>query len=194
LLIFAALLDILDGQVARLRGRVTRFGAFFDSVLDRYSDIIVYVGIMVFYARPQAERSMLLLTVTGLALVGSVLVSYARARAESLNIACKVGFLERPERLVLLIIGSLTATGDPSNPFLHKMPQVLWVLAVLSHWTVVHRIYHTWLQSRVRDRAALVVAAEPDSSQNFVHADYSVPRTEAIADFGSPKREANAGV
>src|SRR6185295_4109670 len=69
LLIFAALLDILDGQVARVRGRVTRFGAFFDSVLDRYSDIIVYVGIMVFYARAQAERSILLVTVTGLALV-----------------------------------------------------------------------------------------------------------------------------
>ena len=197
LLIFAALLDILDGQVARLRGRVTRFGAFFDSVLDRYSDIIVYVGIMVFYARAQAERSILLVTVTGLALVGSVLVSYARARAESLNIACKVGFLERPERLVLLIIGSLTATGDPSNPFLHKMPQVLWVLAVLSHWTVVHRIYHTWLQSRAPDRAALVSAVaerEQDDSQKFIHPDYSVPRTEAIADFGSPKREANAGV
>jgi CDP-diacylglycerol--glycerol-3-phosphate 3-phosphatidyltransferase len=197
LLIFAALLDILDGQVARLRGRVTRFGAFFDSVLDRYSDIIVYVGIMVFYARAQAERSMLLVTVTGLALVGSVLVSYARARAESLNIACKVGFLERPERLVLLIIGSLTATGDPSNPFLHKMPQVLWVLAVLAHWTVVHRIYHTWLQSRAPERAALEAAVEerePENSQNFVHPDYSVPRTEAIADFGAPKREANAGV
>jgi|RhiMetdeSRZDD1v2_1073273.scaffolds.fasta_scaffold96666_3 CDP-diacylglycerol--glycerol-3-phosphate 3-phosphatidyltransferase len=197
LLIFAALLDILDGQVARLRGRVTRFGAFFDSVLDRYSDIIVYVGIMVFYARAHSERSILLVTVTGLALVGSVLVSYARARAESLNIACKVGFLERPERLVLLIIGSLTATGDPSNPFLHKMPQVLWVLAVLSHWTVVHRIYHTWLQSRATDRTAFVAAVEerePDSSKNFAQPDYSVPRTEAIADFGSPKREANAGV
>ena len=127
---------------------------------------------------------MLLLTVTGLALVGSVLVSYARARAESLNIACKVGFLERPERLVLLIIGSLTATGDPSNPFLHKMPQVLWVLAVLSHWTVVHRIYHTWLQSRAPDRAALVAAAEetePESSQNLFWGLSS--RTEAIADF-----------
>jgi len=123
-------------------------------------------------------------------------VSYSRPRAESLNIACKVGFLERPERLVLLIIGSLTAAGNPANPFLHKMPQVLWVLAVLSHWTVVHRIYHTWLQSRAPDRAALVAAVEEresGSSQNFVHPDYSVPRTEAIAEFGSPKREANAG-
>jgi phosphatidylglycerophosphate synthase len=155
LLILAALVDMLDGRVARLRGRVTRFGAFFDSVLDRYSDIVVYVGIMIFYSQ---EGATLLVALTGLALVGSVLVSYSRARAESLNIACKVGFLERPERLVLLIIGSLTAVGPSSNPFLHKMPQILWVLAVLSHWTVVHRIYHTWRELRETDRAAVEAA------------------------------------
>jgi len=178
LLIFAALFDMLDGQVARRRGRVTRFGAFFDSVLDRYSDIVVYVGIMVFYASDTGERSMLFVALTGLALVGSVLVSYSRARAESLNIACKVGFLERPERMVLLIIGSLTSMGPASNPFLYKMPQVLWVLAILSHWTVVHRIYHTWRELRETDRAA--VEAEIDKrkgaqgSEKLVRADYSV--------------------
>ncbi len=159
LMIVANLFDMLDGQVARLRGRVTRFGAFFDSVIDRYSDIIVYVGIMIFYARDTVAHSTLLVALTGLALVGSVMVSYSRARAESLSIACKVGFLERPERVVLLIIGSLTMTGSPSNPFLHKMPQVLWVLAILSHWTVVHRIYHTWRELRQTDRAAVEAAA-----------------------------------
>lgn len=178
LLIFAALFDMLDGQVARRRGRVTRFGAFFDSVLDRYSDIVVYVGIMVFYASDTAERSMLLVALTGLALVGSVLVSYSRARAESLNIACKVGFLERPERMVLLIIGSLTSMGPVSNPFLYKMPQVLWVLAILSHWTVVHRIYHTWRELRETDRAAVEAALEKrkdaQGSEKLVRADYSV--------------------
>ena len=158
LLILAALADMLDGKVARLRGRVTRFGAFFDSVLDRYSDIIVYVGIMFFYARTTAQHSTLLVALTGLALVGSVLVSYSRARAESLNIACKVGFLERPERLVLLIIGSLTQIGPPSNPFLYKMPHILWVLTALSHWTVIHRIYHTWRELRENDRAAVEAA------------------------------------
>src|SRR5918911_195022 len=164
LMILANLFDMLDGQVARLRGRVTRFGAFFDSVIDRYSDIIVYVGIMVFYARDTVAHSTLLVALTGLALVGSVLVSYSRARAESLDIACKVGFLERPERVVLLIIGSLTMIGDASNPFLHKMPQVLWVLAVLSHWTVVHRIYHTWRELRAPDRAAVeAVRAEREA-------------------------------
>lgn len=177
LMILANLFDMLDGQVARSRGRVTRFGAFFDSVIDRYSDVIVYVGIMVFYARDTAAHSTLLVALTGLALVGSVMISYSRARAESLDIACKVGFLERPERVVLLIVGSLTEFGAAGNPFLHKMPQVLWVLAVLSHWTVVHRVYHTWREMRAPDRAAVEVARiqrEEADQKALMRADYSV--------------------
>ncbi|HJQ24234.1 MAG TPA: CDP-alcohol phosphatidyltransferase family protein [Blastocatellia bacterium] len=174
LMILANIFDMFDGQVARLRGRVTRFGAFFDSVIDRYSDIIVFVGIMVYYARPTAGHSTLLVTLTGLALVGSVMISYSRARAESLDIACKVGFLERPERVVLLIIGSLTEVGPAASPFLHKMPQVLWVLAVLSHWTVVHRIYHTWRELRETDRAAVKAAQAKLEADSLVSADYSI--------------------
>jgi CDP-diacylglycerol--glycerol-3-phosphate 3-phosphatidyltransferase len=178
LMILANVFDMLDGQVARLRGRVTRFGAFFDSVIDRYSDIIVYVGIMVFYARDTEKHSTLLVALTGLALVGSVMVSYSRARAESLDIACKVGFLERPERVVLLIIGSLTEIGPASNPFLHKVPQVLWVLAVLSHWTVVHRVYHTWRELREPDRAAVeaerVKRQEAPGGEKLLRPDYFV--------------------
>src|ERR1044071_408306 len=174
LMIFANLFDMLDGQVARLRGRVTRFGAFFDSVIDRYSDVIVYVGIMVFYARDTASHSTLLVALTGLALVGSVMISYSRARAESLDIACKVGFLERPERVGLLIVGSVTEIGPATNPFLHKMPQVLWVLAVLSHWTVVHRVYHTWRELREPDRAAVEAAQAKLEADSLVRADYSV--------------------
>ena len=177
LMILANLCDMLDGQVARLRGRVTRFGAFFDSVIDRYSDVIVYVGIMVFYARDGASHSTLLVALTGLALVGSVMISYSRARAESLEIACKVGFLERPERVVLLIIGSLTQIGPANSPFLHKMPQVLWVLAVLSHWTVVHRVYHTWREMRGVDRASVEAARikrEETHEQDLVRANYSI--------------------
>jgi CDP-diacylglycerol--glycerol-3-phosphate 3-phosphatidyltransferase len=174
LMILANIFDMFDGQVARLRGRVTRFGAFFDSVIDRYSDIIVFVGIMVFYARNTREHSTLLVALTGLALVGSVMISYSRARAESLDIACKVGFLERPERVVLLIIASLTEVGPPTSPFLHKMPQVLWVLAVLSHWTVVHRIYHTWRELRETDRAAVEAAQAKIEADSLMRADYSV--------------------
>jgi len=178
LMILANLFDMLDGRVARLRGRETRFGAFFDSVIDRYSDIVVFVGIMMFYARDTSGHSTLLVGLTGIALVGSVMISYSRARAESLNIACKVGFLERPERVVLLIIGSLTEIGPASSPFLHKMPQVLWILAVLSHWTVIHRIYHTWRELREPDRAAVEAAqarrrAAP-GGEKLVRADYSV--------------------
>jgi CDP-diacylglycerol--glycerol-3-phosphate 3-phosphatidyltransferase len=177
LMIFANFFDMLDGHVARLRGRATRFGAFFDSVIDRYSDIIVFVGIMVFYARSTPAHSTLLVALTGLALVGSVMVSYSRARAESLDIKCKVGFLERPERVVLLIIGSLTEIGPQNNIFLHKMPQVLWVVALLSHWTVVHRIYHTWRELRAPDRAAIEMrkkeAPAPDD-RNVVAADYLI--------------------
>ena len=178
LMILANVFDMLDGQVARLRGRVTRFGAFFDSVIDRYSDIIVYVGIMVFYARDTEKHSTLVVALTGLALVGSVMVSYSRARAESLDIACKVGFLERPERVVLLIIGSLTEIGPASNPFLHKMPQVLWVLAALSHWTVVHRVYHTWRELREPDRAAVeaerLKREEAPGGEKILRPDYFV--------------------
>ena len=173
LMILANIFDMFDGQVARLRGRVTRFGAFFDSVIDRYSDVIVFVGIMVFYARNTERHSTLLVALTGLALVGSVMISYSRARAESLDIACKVGFLERPERVVLLIIGSLTEVGG-SHPLLNKMPQVLWVLAVLSHWTVVHRIYHTWRELRETDRAAVKAAQAKLEADSLVRADYSV--------------------
>lgn len=156
-LIFANIFDILDGRVARLTGRVTKFGAFFDSVMDRYSDIIVLLGIIIFYARDTVDHSTLYVALTGIGLVGSVLVSYTRARAESLIPRCKVGFLERPERVVLLVIGSLTEIG-PQHFLLHKMRAVIWILAVLSHWTVIHRVYHTWRETclaEAQEREAL---------------------------------------
>src|SRR4029079_7308400 len=102
-LVLANVFDMLDGSVARLQHRVTRFGAFFDSVIDRYSDTIVFVGIMIFYARDTQYHSTLYVALTGIVLIGSVLISYTRARAEGVHIACKVGFLERPERVVLII-------------------------------------------------------------------------------------------
>jgi len=156
-LLFANVFDILDGAVARKLQRVTRFGAFFDSVIDRYSDITVFVGITTYYAR---EHSNLYVVLSGIAIVGSVLVSYTRARAESLIPKCKVGFLERPERVVLLIIGSLTEVPWAGQHFyLHKMHQVIWLMAVLSHWTVAHRVYHTWRE--VREHNAVKIEPEP---------------------------------
>ena len=143
-LIVANLFDMLDGQVARLSGRVTRFGGFLDSSLDRLSDMVIFVGLMVFYARDTEFHSTLNVFLAGAGLMGSVMVSYASARAESLIPKCDVGFLRRPERVVLFIIGALSTHPDSKNFFANRMPAVLWVLAVGSYWTFAHRMYHTW--------------------------------------------------
>jgi CDP-diacylglycerol--glycerol-3-phosphate 3-phosphatidyltransferase len=143
-LIVANLFDMLDGQVARLSGRVTRFGGFLDSSLDRLSDMVVFVGLMVFYARDIPAHSTLNVFLAGAGLMGSVMVSYASARAESLIPKCDVGFLRRPERVVLFIIGALSTYPGSNNFFANRMPAVLWVLAVGSYWTFAHRMYHTW--------------------------------------------------
>jgi CDP-diacylglycerol--glycerol-3-phosphate 3-phosphatidyltransferase len=126
----AGFLDMLDGQVARREGRVTPFGAFFDSTLDRYSDMALYMGLLVYYAVIGRSSYVILAAV---ATAGSVMVSYSRARAESLIPLCKVGFMERPERMVLLIIGGA----------FKRMAPVLWVIAVVSTITVIHRITFT---------------------------------------------------
>src|SRR3954464_13437549 len=159
-LIVANLFDMLDGQVARLSGRVTSFGGFLDSSLDRLSDMVVFVGLMVFYARDTEFHSTLNVFLAGAAMMGSVMVSYASARAESLIPKCDVGFLRRPERDVLLIIGALTTHPGSKNPFLNRMPAVRWVLAVGSYWTFAHRMYHTWLEvNRVEAEYAREAAA-----------------------------------
>ncbi len=131
IIILAGLFDMLDGEVARVSRSETRFGAFYDSVIDRYSDIILLQGLMVWYARQQRLGYVVLV---GVVFMGAVMTSYSRARAESLIPTCKVGFMERPERIVLLIIGGLA----------NRMDAVLWVLAVLGNWTVIDRIYYTW--------------------------------------------------
>ncbi len=131
IIILAGLFDMLDGEVARVSRTETRFGAFYDSVIDRYSDIIILQGLLVYYARHQMLEYVVLV---GVVIMGAVLTSYTRARAESLIPSCKVGFMERPERIVLLIIGGLA----------NRMEAVLWILAILGNWTVISRIYYTW--------------------------------------------------
>lgn len=123
--------DLVDGRVARASNQVTRFGGFFDSVVDRYSDASLFFGLLVFYAR---GNRFFYVVLTALVMISAIMVSYARARAESLIGTCRVGFMERPERLVLLIIGAL----------FNVMAPVLWVIAVLSTITVIHRIIYTW--------------------------------------------------
>ena len=158
-LIVANLFDMLDGQVARLSGRVTRFGGFLDSSLDRLSDMVVFVGLMVYYARDTPAHSTLNVFLAGAGLMGSVMVSYASARAESLIPKCDVGFLRRPERVVLFIIGALSTYPGSTNYFANRMPAVLWVLAVGSYWTFAHRMYHTWRElTKVEEKTANVDA------------------------------------
>src|SRR5271169_1298174 len=137
-IIGAGIFDMVDGRVARQTNQVTVFGAYFDSVIDRYSDVVLFFGLLVYYARINHSRYVVL---TAFVMVTSLMVSYTRARAETLIGQCKVGFMERPERIVLIILGAL---------FYHwgVMAPVLWVLAVLSTITVIHRIQYTYTHTK----------------------------------------------
>ena len=144
-LIVANLFDMLDGNVARETGNVTQFGGFLDSSLDRISDMVCFLGIMVFYASNTPQHSIVNVILGGVGWIGSIMVSYTTSRAENAGIKSNVGFLQRPERIVLFIIGALSTWDWNSDFFLaNRMPQVLWVLAIGSLWTFVHRMYHTW--------------------------------------------------
>jgi CDP-diacylglycerol--glycerol-3-phosphate 3-phosphatidyltransferase len=129
----ASVFDMLDGRVARLRGRGTKFGAYLDSTMDRYSDMLLFLGLLILYARLDRTDLMVLVWV---AAFGSFMTSYARARAESLIPRCPVGLMERPERIVLVIAGAL----------LNRMVAVLWIIAVLSNVTAVQRIVYTYVE------------------------------------------------
>ncbi len=148
-LIVANIFDMLDGNVARSTGNVTKFGGFLDSSLDRLSDMVAFLGIMVFYAGNTPQHSIVNVILAGVAMIGSVMVSYTTARSEALGVKANVGFLQRPERIVLLIIGALSTWDWNSEFFLfNRMPQVLWVLAIGSIWTMVHRMYFIWKELR----------------------------------------------
>ena len=131
MMILAGLCDLLDGPVARRQNRVSIFGGFLDSILDRYADLILFLGLLVYYTR---VNRFLYAVLVGTALAGAVMVSYAKARAESLVSNAAVGFWDRPERLALMILGAL----------LNRMPVALWILAIGSNLTVIHRIVSTW--------------------------------------------------
>jgi CDP-diacylglycerol--glycerol-3-phosphate 3-phosphatidyltransferase len=141
-MISAGLFDMVDGRVARATNQVTLFGAFFDSVIDRYSDLVLLMGLLVYYA---SINRFFYVVLTAVVMTGSVMVSYTRARAECMIPKCKVGFMERPERMVLLIIGALFG----------RMAQVLWVIAVIANISVIHRMIYTWQETRRLEEAQL---------------------------------------
>lgn len=135
-LLIAGFLDVLDGAVARGSGQVTRFGGFFDSVLDRYTDLSVMGAIMFVYVRHNEPGCAL---ITFIAAAGTALIPYARARAEAASVSCKTGILERPERTFLLLVGLFI-------PFL--LNYVVIILAVLTHVTVIQRVVHVWKEMK----------------------------------------------
>ncbi len=135
LVALAGLFDALDGTLARLTGQKSRFGAFLDSFVDRLCEAALYLGLLVFYTRRGARQEIVLIYAT---IVGSLLISYARARAEGLGLECKVGLLTRMERAAILALALL----------LDRMSIALWVLAVLTNFTALQRAYHVWRATR----------------------------------------------
>lgn len=131
LIAVAGACDLLDGALARRAGRSTPFGAFYDSAMDRVSDMAIYGGLLLWYYAIRAH--MVMVVVTFLAMAGSIMVSYTRARAECLIPKCNVGFMERAERTLILILGAL----------LNRMPMALWIIAIGSWLTAIHRIVYT---------------------------------------------------
>ena len=137
IMIVANIFDFIDGKVAQQTNTVSRFGAFWDSTLDRFSDIALFLGLIYLYSTLRRTDYVM---VAALAMMFSIMTSYARARAESLIEKCKVGFMERPERIVLFMIGAFT----------NRMGAVLWVILILAIFTVADRIYYTYLVLNAR--------------------------------------------
>ena len=135
IMLLANIFDFIDGKVADELGLSSKFGGFWDSVMDRFSDLFILTGLIYLYAMLDRPDYVLIAALT---LTFSVMTSYTRARAESIIRLCKVGFMERPERIVLFMIGAFT----------NRMAAVLWVILVLSILTVLDRIYFTWRELR----------------------------------------------
>jgi CDP-diacylglycerol--glycerol-3-phosphate 3-phosphatidyltransferase len=129
--IFAAVWDAVDGTLARVTGKGSRFGAFLDSTIDRFEESVVFLGLAIYYARVGGLYELPLIV---LATTGSLMVSYTRARAEALGVSCKVGFMSRIPRVVVMIIGMI----------LDQMLITLIILSVTSLYTAFHRMYHVW--------------------------------------------------
>ncbi len=135
----AGFFDMLDGALARSTNRVTQFGAVLDSTLDRLSEGALLLSILVFYAR---EQSTLGIAIVGLALLGSVLVSYIKARAEALGLECEVGLFTRPERVVVLTLGLLLSRID------YALTVALGIIVVFSFFTASQRLLYAWRKTR----------------------------------------------
>jgi len=135
IMVIANIFDYIDGKVAHELNAVSDFGGFWDSVIDRFSDLSLFIGLIFLYSSLQRTEYVM---ITALAMMFAIMTSYTRARAESLIKKCKVGFMERPERIVLFMIGAFT----------NRMAAVMWVILVLSVFTVADRIIYTYRELR----------------------------------------------
>ena len=140
LILVSGLFDMLDGALARASGQSTRFGALLDSTLDRYSEAAILAGLLWVFVQRSANTEILLVFFT---IVGSLLISYVRARAEGLGLDCKVGLLTRPERIVILALGLI----------LNQPTAMLWVLALLTNFTALQRLVYVWQKTKDDPRA-----------------------------------------
>lgn len=131
LILIAGFFDVLDGAVARVSNKTTKFGGFLDSVIDRYSDIVLLIGLIWYYA---IRANLAYVFIVCIVLMGCILIPYSRAKAEVFISHCKIGLMERAERTILLVLGSI----------FNVMNIVLWVLAILTHFTVFQRIHYAW--------------------------------------------------
>lgn len=138
ILLFAGLFDMMDGRLARMGNMSSTFGALWDSTLDRYSELFSLFGITFYFLLTNDIASGI---VTFLALIGSVMVSYVRARAEGLQIECKVGLMQRPERVVLTAVGAIV-TGCTGEIYFLIVP--MWLIAILANITAFWRIAHCY--------------------------------------------------
>ncbi len=141
-LIFAGTFDILDGALARSSGRSYPYGAFLDSTLDRYSEGAIYIGLAAYFASMDGPLQRWLLLATVAALAGSFLVSYVRARAQSLGFTCESGLFARPERVVATVVGLIFGGV--------VLYVVVFLLAILTNLTALQRIREVWLQGRAQ--------------------------------------------
>ncbi len=176
-MLLACLGDLLDGPVARLQNRVSLFGGFLESILDRYADLMLFLGLLVYYVHLNRFRYAVL---AGAAMAGAVMVNYAKARAESLVATSEVGFWERPERLAVMILGALS----------NRMPLALWILAIGPNITVIHRIVHTWKQTEASDAKVLADADAADSGGAHVFS----AAAQRTAQPGARTKAARAGL
>lgn len=146
----AALFDMLDGALARITAQSSTFGAFIDSTLDRYSESVTFLALAYFYSQRLSTRVELVLIFV--ILIGSMMVSYTKARAEGLKVEVKAGWLQRPERVFLLIVGLITGWLQP----------ILWLLAIMTNFTALQRIHEVYW--RTNERRAQQFAKPKDNS------------------------------